>query len=189
MYGEYKPTPNPEEGTEFHIPGYNYCGPGTQVYQRISRGDLPINELDMACQFHDVDYMRFDGDNEKLMKSDKLLIDKAKKIIDKCDSILSKSNVISSVLSKIGISLPFTYKNVSKSDTYTIMKEKLAALSVKKVFETKQGVDKFLSNIGYKNAPSKFASFLGKKTRLENVKEGEELFSRIKTKFPSEQYV
>jgi len=189
MYGEYKPTPNPEEGRELHIPGYNYCGPGTQVYQRITRGDLPVNELDLGCQFHDVDYMRFDGDNANLMKSDRLLIDKAKKVIDNCDNILSKSNIIGTVLSKIGINLPFSFKKVTLSDGYQTLKDKLAAISVKKVFETKQGVDSFLSSLGYKNAPSKFASFLGKKTKKENVEEGEELFGRIRKMNPKEQYV
>lgn len=61
---------------EKHLPGYNYCGPGTKVIERLMRGDAPINELDGACQVHDVEYMIYakdydaiDGSDKKLMKS------------------------------------------------------------------------------------------------------------------------
>jgi hypothetical protein len=33
----YKKTPN-ENKNEMHLPGYNFCGPGTQVEARIKRG-------------------------------------------------------------------------------------------------------------------------------------------------------
>lgn len=45
-YSKYKSTPFPKLGMEKHIPGYNYCGPGTQVEQRLVRGDYGINKLD-----------------------------------------------------------------------------------------------------------------------------------------------
>ena len=35
---------------ELHIPGYQYCGPGTKVVKRIVRGDQGINPLDAACK-------------------------------------------------------------------------------------------------------------------------------------------
>lgn len=41
---------------ELHIPGYNYCGPGTKLDKRLSRGDTGINELDEACKQHDIAY-------------------------------------------------------------------------------------------------------------------------------------
>ena len=34
-----------------HIPGYNYCGPGTKDFTKD-----PINELDKACKEHDESY-------------------------------------------------------------------------------------------------------------------------------------
>lgn len=41
---------------ELHLPGYNYCGPGTKLEKRLQRGDSGINPLDEACQLHDIAY-------------------------------------------------------------------------------------------------------------------------------------
>lgn len=41
---------------ELHLPGYNYCGPGTKLRERLLRGDKGINKLDEACKYHDIAY-------------------------------------------------------------------------------------------------------------------------------------
>ncbi|KAK9752043.1 Phospholipase A2-like domain [Popillia japonica] len=41
---------------ELHIPGYNYCGPGTKLNKRLERGDVGVNVLDEACKEHDISY-------------------------------------------------------------------------------------------------------------------------------------
>lgn len=41
---------------ELHLPGYNYCGPGTKLRKRLQRGDKGINALDNACMKHDIAY-------------------------------------------------------------------------------------------------------------------------------------
>lgn len=41
---------------EIHIPGYQYCGPGTQLEKRLARGDPGVNPLDRACKLHDIAY-------------------------------------------------------------------------------------------------------------------------------------
>lgn len=41
---------------ELHLPGYNYCGPGTKLQKRLNRGDIGINPLDEACKSHDIAY-------------------------------------------------------------------------------------------------------------------------------------
>jgi hypothetical protein len=41
---------------ELHLPGYNYCGPGTKLHKRLARGDKGINPLDNACMQHDIAY-------------------------------------------------------------------------------------------------------------------------------------
>ncbi|KAJ8912165.1 hypothetical protein NQ315_006130 [Exocentrus adspersus] len=43
---------------ELHIPGYRFCGPGTKLAKRLSRGDMGINGLDEACKEHDIAYSR-----------------------------------------------------------------------------------------------------------------------------------
>lgn len=57
---------------ELHIPGYKYCGPGTQLQKRLARGDVPKNKLDNYCKEHDIKYSKFkDADNRN--KADKIL--------------------------------------------------------------------------------------------------------------------
>lgn len=41
---------------ELHLPGYNYCGPGTKLFERLARGDKGINQLDEYCKAHDIAY-------------------------------------------------------------------------------------------------------------------------------------
>ncbi|KAL4153749.1 hypothetical protein QTP88_001582 [Uroleucon formosanum] len=41
---------------ELHVPGYQYCGPGTNLKKRLARGDKGINLLDSACREHDIAY-------------------------------------------------------------------------------------------------------------------------------------
>ncbi|KAL4088846.1 hypothetical protein QTP88_023930 [Uroleucon formosanum] len=41
---------------ELHVPGYQYCGPGTNLKKRLARGDKGINPLDSACRDHDIAY-------------------------------------------------------------------------------------------------------------------------------------
>lgn len=44
---------------ELHIPGYQYCGPGTKLEKRLKRGDPGINGLDRACKEHDIAYSKY----------------------------------------------------------------------------------------------------------------------------------
>lgn len=44
----------PYDSGERHIPGYNFCGPGTDVERRLREGVEPVNELDRACLMHDL---------------------------------------------------------------------------------------------------------------------------------------
>lgn len=47
---------------EAHIPGYNFCGPGTKLDKRLNADDTwkptskPINQLDRGCYYHDLAY-------------------------------------------------------------------------------------------------------------------------------------
>lgn len=41
---------------ELHAPGYNFCGPGTRLRERLLRGDKGVNPLDEACKRHDIAY-------------------------------------------------------------------------------------------------------------------------------------
>ena len=44
---------------ELHVPGYSYCGPGTDLKKRLARGDKGVNKLDEACKAHDIAYSKY----------------------------------------------------------------------------------------------------------------------------------
>ena len=70
---------------ELHIPGYNYCGPGTKLSKRLARGDTGVNPLDEACKEHDITYSR-SKDIDSRHQADKVLADKAYKRFKASDS-------------------------------------------------------------------------------------------------------
>ena len=57
-------------GIEFHWPGYQYMGPGTNLKKRLARGDPGNNRLDKIAKQHDINYI-----NAKTLK-DKHAADK-----------------------------------------------------------------------------------------------------------------
>ncbi|KAJ8915473.1 hypothetical protein NQ315_003236 [Exocentrus adspersus] len=76
---------------ELHIPGYRFCGPGTKLAKRLSRGDVGINGLDEACKEHDIAYSR-EKNLEQRHKADQNLGEKAlKRFISSNASIGEKS--------------------------------------------------------------------------------------------------
>ena len=57
---------------EYHLPGYNFCGPGTKLQERLDRGDKPINKLDGCCMVHDMVYTET-TDTSKRVEADRKL--------------------------------------------------------------------------------------------------------------------
>lgn len=70
---------------ELHLPGYNYCGPGTKLKERLLRGDKGVNKLDEACMQHDIAYSNF-SDLDNRHKADLQLMNMAKKRLLSKDS-------------------------------------------------------------------------------------------------------
>ena len=64
---------------ELHIPGYNFCGPGTKLAKRLARGDKGVNLLDKACLQHDLQYSST-KDPSARHAADIVLADRAKEI-------------------------------------------------------------------------------------------------------------
>lgn len=72
--------------TELHLPGgYQWCGPGTNVKQRLARGDSGINKLDAACKNHDLAYEKY-KDSERRALADKVLAEQAWERVKASDS-------------------------------------------------------------------------------------------------------
>ncbi len=75
---------------EIHIPGgYQFCGPGTKLSQRISRGDPGINKLDQACKEHDIFYSKYSSTTDRAI-ADRLLAQKAWDRVKSTDANLSE---------------------------------------------------------------------------------------------------
>lgn len=74
---------------ELHIPGYQFCGPGTHLETRLARGDRGINPLDAACRDHDIAYSRSNDLGERHV-ADNILAAKARKRITARDSTLGE---------------------------------------------------------------------------------------------------
>lgn len=62
---------------ELHVPGYQYCGPGTKLAKRLARGDPGINPLDAACKEHDIAYSKNHTNIATRNEADKVLAEKA----------------------------------------------------------------------------------------------------------------
>lgn len=58
---------------ELHLPGYNYCGPGTKLQKRLLRGDRGVNKLDDACMLHDIAYANHKDLNNRNKADSQLL--------------------------------------------------------------------------------------------------------------------
>lgn len=70
---------------ELHIPGYQFCGPGTKLQTRLNRGDSGINKLDEACKEHDLAYSQT-GDSESRAKADRILAERAWQRVNASDA-------------------------------------------------------------------------------------------------------
>lgn len=115
---------------EIHLPGYQYCGPGTKLKERLKRGDSGINELDKACKMHDIAYDFYPEDHNRNL-ADLILIEKAKQRISSEDASFSEKLAaatvagIMKVKNKIGGSLKKTTKKTCRNTLKkNIMKKK-----------------------------------------------------------------
>lgn len=75
---------------ELHVPGYQYCGPGTKLTKRLARGDPGINPLDAACKDHDIAYSQNRENLEFRNEADRVLAEKAWKRVFAPDANLGE---------------------------------------------------------------------------------------------------
>ena len=84
---------------ELHLPGYQYCGPGTKLTKRLKRGDVGINTLDRACKTHDVAYGQ-SSDLDKRHEADDVLIKAAQSVRENPDSTW-KEKLAATIVKKV----------------------------------------------------------------------------------------
>jgi hypothetical protein len=76
----------PYDARERHLPGYNFCGPGTNVSLRLRRGVKPVNRLDAAALTHDMATeprgpYTSKGHGPALRAADRLLLQDARRLL------------------------------------------------------------------------------------------------------------
>lgn len=105
---------------EMHIPGYNYCGPGTKLRLRLSRGDKGINKLDEACKAHDIAYAQ-SSNLSRRHEADRILAEKAWQRVKSSDASIGEKAAAWSVTNimkgkrKLGMGLRTKKKHSLKS--------------------------------------------------------------------------
>lgn len=117
---------------ELHVPGYQYCGPGTKLEKRLNRGDPGINGLDRACKDHDIEYSKY-SDGTGRYNADKKLSEEAwNRVISKDATLGERATALAVTaamkakmkLSKIGSGLKMRkrskIKNKNKKKTKKI---------------------------------------------------------------------
>ncbi|KAG7196480.1 hypothetical protein KM043_000036 [Ampulex compressa] len=93
---------------ELHLPGgYQYCGPGTRLKERLTRGDPGINPLDVACKEHDIAYSRNRDDIAARNEADRVLANKAWNRVLAKDSTFSEKAAAYAVTSAMKIKNTF----------------------------------------------------------------------------------
>lgn len=75
----------PYDSQEKHYWGFNYCGPGTNVWRRMRNNVQPMDELDAACKLHDIATeprgpYTSGGDPKKLRSADRRLMKTAENL-------------------------------------------------------------------------------------------------------------
>lgn len=77
---------------ELHLPGYQFCGPGTKLKERLERGEKGINPLDAACREHDIAYSQSKDINKRHV-ADRILSDRAwSRVKSKDSSFTERAN-------------------------------------------------------------------------------------------------
>lgn len=107
---------------ELHIPGYQFCGPGTRLRKRLARGDRGINPLDAACRDHDIAYSQ-NRESADRHAADRVLADKARVRITAADATLGERAAATAVWAamkaktKLGMGMTKRKKKKTKKRT------------------------------------------------------------------------
>ena len=93
-----------------HVPGYNYCGPGTKL-----RGQPAVNKLDEYCKQHDIFYSKT-SDTAARNKADLVLADQAWERVKSLDAGIGERAAAYAIVnamkvkSKLGMGLKLNKK-------------------------------------------------------------------------------
>ena len=69
-------------GIEWHVPGYQFLGPGTKFREREARGERGINALDNLAYHHDKAYNTNPAYSLGRLQADKTMINKTEQLVN-----------------------------------------------------------------------------------------------------------
>lgn len=122
---------------ELHLPGYQYCGPGTNLIKRLARGDRGINPLDAACKEHDIAYSKNRENLAARHEADKVLAAKAwKRVLDR-DSNLGEKAAAWGVANTMKAKVKFGMGHKMKKDMVKRKKKNGKTARKKKILKKK----------------------------------------------------
>lgn len=102
---EYAPTGKQTDKSWF---GYNYLGPGTDIYGKVERGVKPVDGLDAAARRHDIAYANVSAQYERGLISRS----KANRIVEKADWSLANRAAVEFLKGAPGMGLELVQGNV-----------------------------------------------------------------------------
>ncbi|KAK4885619.1 hypothetical protein RN001_001890 [Aquatica leii] len=130
---------------ELHIPGYQYCGPGTKLAKRLARGDKGINPLDAHCKTHDISYNN-SGDLNTRHRADQVLQHNAWERFKAKDASAAEKTAALAVATAmktkrmLGMGLNNNNKTVKNKTT---TKKKIPLSSIRKIVRDKIQNDRY----------------------------------------------
>jgi len=81
------------EKGEWHAPFANYCGPGTNLRDRLKKGVIPTTKTDSACRTHDIDYQNI---GSRLARG-RITREQAKELVRKSDTKLMRAAAMNKI--------------------------------------------------------------------------------------------
>lgn len=115
---------------ELHVPNYQYCGPGTHLEKRLSRGDPGINPLDTACKQHDIEYSKYKNSEQRSIADKTLQKQAMKRVFSKDASLAERATALGvAAAMKIKRRLTKTGKGLTKKQKFLNEKGKHVSFS------------------------------------------------------------
>jgi len=85
-----------------HLPGYQFCGPFSDVKSRLLKGQRGINKLDESCRIHDLQYFVLATPEERAV-ADLELNEKCVKIMQDTKSTIKEKMDAAIISAAMGI--------------------------------------------------------------------------------------
>lgn len=126
---------------ELHIPGYQFCGPGTELEKRLRRGDRGVNELDAACREHDIAYRDHKENLTKRHEADLSLAERAWRRLKSHDSSIGEKIAAWGITNAMKAKVKFGMGHAKRQKTATLGNIVIAVRrSLKKKYKSGKGL-------------------------------------------------